>query len=127
MTNTARILIVDDSVTVRLYYRKTLEASGFVVDEAENGVAGLERALVGAYALLLVDVNMPMMDGYEFVRLLRSPPHSVSVPVVMISSEPEPKDRRAAYASGANIYLVKPVKARELTDLVVLSAGRHRC
>ena len=124
MTNSARILIVDDSTTVRLYYRKALEAAGFVVDEAENGVAGLERALATDFEMLLVDVNMPMMDGYEFVCLLRSPPNDCTVPIVMISSEPEAKDRRAAYAAGANLYLVKPVKAHELAELVRLSTGR---
>lgn len=124
MTNSARILIVDDSTTVRLYYRKALEAKGFVVDEAENGVAGLERALSADFEMLLVDVNMPMMDGYEFVRLLRSPPNDYTVPIVMISSEPEAKDRRAAYHAGANLYLVKPVKAQELAELVSLSVGR---
>jgi two-component system chemotaxis response regulator CheY len=117
------ILIVDDSHTVRLYYRRSLEANGFLVEEAQNGVEGLERALTKTYDLLLVDVNMPKMDGYEFVRTIRSAPNDDTTPVIMITSEQEIKDRRAAYRAGANLFVVKPVKAHELAELARLLTG----
>jgi two-component system, chemotaxis family, chemotaxis protein CheY len=120
------ILIVDDSHTVRLYYRRSLEISGFRVEEAQNGVEGLERALTSTYDLLLVDVNMPKMDGYEFVRTIRSAPNHIATPVIMITSEQEAKDKRSAYRAGANLYVVKPVKAHELAELVGLVTGGQR-
>jgi two-component system chemotaxis response regulator CheY len=123
MKTPTTILIDDDSPTVRLYYRRALEAQGFAVDEAQNGIEGLERALSRSYDLMLVDVNMPKMDGYEFTRTLRSPPNENFTPIIMITSEQEAKDRRAAYKAGANLYVVKPVKGHELAELARLVTG----
>ena len=66
-----KILIVDDSLTVRMYHRQILEKSGFECDEAENGMEALEKAQLGEYDLYLVDINMPVLDGYSFVKRLR--------------------------------------------------------
>jgi two-component system, chemotaxis family, chemotaxis protein CheY len=117
------ILIVDDSHTVRLYYRRSLETSGFLVRDAHNGVEGLELVLSAKFDLLIVDVNMPKMDGYEFVRTVRGEPHFNVTPVVMITSERDAKDKRNAYRSGANLYVVKPVRAHELAELARLVTG----
>ena len=73
-TASQRILIVDDAVTIRRYYRSVAESAGFAVSEAANGLEGLERALVEDVALVLVDVNMPTMDGYAFLTQLRPAP-----------------------------------------------------
>ena len=64
-----RVLVVDDSLTTRAYYRFVLEGAGFGVDEAVNGLEGLERAMGGAFDLAIVDVNMPKMDGYTMIEL----------------------------------------------------------
>ena len=72
--NRKRILVVDDALTVRMYCRDVLERAGFDVEEAGNGIEGLERALGGGFDLLFVDINMPRMDGYEMVRHLRERP-----------------------------------------------------
>lgn len=121
-----RILIIDDSDVVRLYTKRILENLKFEVREARNGVEGLELVLSERFDVALVDVNMAKMDGYEFVRALRSEPNCSSLPVIMISSEREEKDRREAYRSGANFYLVKPLKADELHTLVRLALGQPR-
>lgn len=121
-----RVLVVDDSDTVRHFYRRTLETQGVAIDEARNGIEALEQVLSASYDLILVDVNMAKMDGYEFVRSLRSPPVEQTVPVFMISSENQDADRLAAYRAGANLYLVKPVKPEELLSLVRLGTGRAR-
>lgn len=118
-----RILVVDDAVTVRMYHRHLLEALGFAVDEAENGIEGLERALSGDHALYLVDVNMPKMDGYAFVGEIRRNPDLHAVPVVMISTEAGEHDRERAFAAGANDYVVKPVQPRALQERARLLAG----
>ena len=126
MSATHRILIIDDSATVRSFYRRSLAGKPYEIDEAQNGVEGVERVLSNAYDLLLVDVNMPKMDGYEFVRVIRSAPNEITTPVVMITSEHEPNDRRAAYQAGANLFLMKPVKGNQLLELVRLVTGGAR-
>lgn len=105
-----RVLVVDDGALVRMYYRGILERVGFVVDEALNGIEGLERVLGATYDLLVVDVNMPKMDGYSFLRALRGrEPPIRSIPALMTSTEAADGDREAARVAGANFYLVKPL------------------
>ena len=78
-----RILIVDDSSLVRLYYRKVLEEAGFEVEQAINGVEGMEKALTQPFDLVIADVNMPRMDGFSFVRSLRrSAAEAATLPVL---------------------------------------------
>ena len=67
-----RILIVDDGSLIRLYYRETLEAAGFEVAEAINGIEALEKVLSERFDLAIVDINMPKMNGMSFLRALRS-------------------------------------------------------
>lgn len=107
------ILVVDDAATVRLYYRNILEPAGYGVEEAMNGIEALEKALQQSFDLYLVDLNMPKMDGYTFVRELRGR-ELKQVPVVMISTEAQQRDKGEAFQAGANIYLIKPVKPDEL-------------
>ncbi len=119
----ARILVVDDATTVRMYYRDVLEEAGFTVDEAVNGFEGLEKAVAESFDLILVDVNMPKMDGYTFLRQGRTMPELQVVPAVMISTESAAQDRERAYAAGANLYLVKPVRPDVLTEVAIVMAG----
>ena len=65
------VLIIDDSATTRLFYRETLEAAGFAVDEAINGLEGLEKTMTSPFDLIIVDINMPKMDGLTFLSELR--------------------------------------------------------
>ena len=118
-----RVLVVDDAATVRLYCRQVLEAEGFVVDEAVNGVEGLEKALLEPTDLILVDVNMPTMDGYTMLRALRRQPEIRAIPAVMISTESKEADAAKAYAAGANFYMAKPIRPDPLRDVVRLLSG----
>ncbi len=118
-----RVLVVDDAATVRLYYRDVLEAAGFTVDEAVNGLEGLEKALADAFDLFLVDVNMPKMDGYRFLSTARREPALRAVPAIMISTEAKDSDAARAYAAGANLYMVKPVQPDALFRTVALMTG----
>jgi two-component system chemotaxis response regulator CheY len=119
----ARILVVDDATTVRMYYRDVLEQAGFAVEEAANGFEGLEKAVAESFDLVLVDVNMPKMDGYAFLRRGRTMPELQAVPAVMISTESGAQDRDRAYAAGANLYLVKPVRPEVLAEVATVMAG----
>jgi two-component system, chemotaxis family, chemotaxis protein CheY len=119
-----RVLVVDDSSLVRLYYRAALEKAGFEVEQAINGIEAMERALSQPFDLVIVDVNMPRMDGLTFLRGLRRCAFEVAtLPALMISTESEMQDVAAARAAGANFYLVKPVAEAELVRHVCVLTG----
>ena len=117
------ILIVDDAATVRMYHRSILESAGYAVDEAINGIEALEKALSASYDLYLVDVNMPKLDGYSFVRELRAHAEIPQAPAVMVSTEAKPSDQAKAYLAGANLYLIKPTRPDILLGHVRLLLG----
>ena len=112
-----RILVVDDAATVRMYHRSILEGAGFAVEEAYNGIEALEKALQAPFDLYLVDVNMPKLDGYGFLRELRAR-DIPQAPAIMVSTEEASIDQLTAYKAGANGYLVKPSKPAQLLSAV---------
>jgi two-component system chemotaxis response regulator CheY len=119
-----RVLIVDDASLVRMYYRDALERAGFEVDEALNGLEALEKLHGAATDLLIVDVNMPQMDGITFLRVLRRQELPVaSIPALVTSTEAQAKDMEAARQAGANFYLVKPVSPEALVEYAALLCG----
>jgi two-component system chemotaxis response regulator CheY len=118
-----RVLVVDDARTVRLYYRGILERAGIDVTEAENGLEGLEKLAEVLPDLVVVDINMPKMDGYAMLRAVRADERTRSVPAIMISTEAEGRDAQRAYEAGANVYLVKPVRPDALTAFAQLLLG----
>ncbi len=119
-----RVLVVDDSALVRLFYRSALEKAGFAVEQAINGIEAMEKVLSEPFDLVIVDVNMPRMDGFTFVRALRSATADVStLPALIISTESEIQDIAEARAAGANFYLVKPVAETELVSHVHVLTG----
>lgn len=117
-----RILIVDDAATVRMYHRSILEGAGYAVEEAVNGIEALEKALQSAFDLYVVDINMPKLDGYGFLRELRGQDLQQS-PAIMVSTEADASDRTLAYAAGANAYMIKPSKPEQLLMNVKLLIG----
>ena len=119
-----RVLVVDDSSLVRLYYREALEQAGIEVDQAVNGIEGMEKVLATTFDLVIVDVNMPKMDGFTFVRSLRRGASDVSgVPALMITTEAGAEDLREARLAGANFYLVKPISEEDLRRHVAVLTG----
>lgn len=109
------MLVIDDAALMRLYYREVLEGAGFEVDEALNGLEALEKVLMTPPDLLIVDVNMPQMDGFTFLRKLRR--HALPLggtPALVMSTEAGPQDVEAARAAGANFYLAKPVTREQI-------------
>ena len=108
------ILVVDDSKTVRQYHTEILKGAGYSVSEAENGMEAYEKCADTKFDLFLVDINMPVMDGYSFVSSLRKMELFKKTPVVMISTEAEDSDKLKAFNAGANVYYIKPVKPEEL-------------
>ena len=117
------ILIVDDAATVRMYHRNILEEAGYAVAEAVNGIEALEKALIMPYDLYLVDVNMPILDGYSFIRELRSHADIPQAPAVMVSTEAKDSDQLKAYEAGANLYIIKPTRPDVLLNHVRFLLG----
>jgi two-component system chemotaxis response regulator CheY len=118
------VLVVDDASLVRLYYRSTLEEAGFRVEEALNGLEALEKLLAAPVDLLIVDVNMPQMDGLTFLEILRQKELPISgIPALITSTEAEEKDFAAARKAGANFYLVKPISSTVLVEYVAMLSG----
>lgn len=115
-----RVLVVDDSLTTRAYYRSVLEGAGFGVDEAVNGLEGLERAMGGAFDLAIVDVNMPKMDGYTMINSLRRDPELSSLPILTISTEP-PSPR--SETRGSDYHIFKPAAPEDSETLARLLTG----
>jgi two-component system, chemotaxis family, chemotaxis protein CheY len=119
-----RILIVDDANLVRLYYRQILEEVGFEVEEAFNGIEALEGLLASPADALIVDINMPLMDGITFLKALRRQALPLSsIPALVTSTESGAADITAARAAGANFYCLKPIGRDVLARTMAMFCG----
>jgi two-component system chemotaxis sensor kinase CheA len=103
----APILVIDDSLTTRMLEQSILESAGYEVDLATSGEEGLERARQRSYALFLVDVEMPGMDGFSFIERAREDPILRDIPAVLVTSRASPEDRQRGSSAGARAYIVK--------------------
>ena len=112
------ILVTDDDLGTRLAISDYLEAAGYSVISAENGREALK--LVEEYQphLIVTDVSMPQMDGYEFVRQVRQKPALRLLPVVFLTARTETQERIRGYQVGCDVYLPKPFELKELGVIV---------
>jgi two-component system, chemotaxis family, sensor kinase CheA len=101
------VLVVDDSLTTRMLEQSILESAGYDVALASSGEEGLSKARAGAYALFLVDVEMPGMDGFAFIEQVRADPSLRRIPAILVTSRSSPEDRRRGEDVGAQDYIVK--------------------
>jgi len=106
-----RILVVDDEERIRRLLRMYLEKEGYEIDEASSGEQALELALNNHYALILLDLMLPVMDGLEVCRRLRQ---VKGTPVIMLTAKGEESHRVQGFESGADDYVVKPFSPREV-------------
>ncbi|MES1183293.1 MAG: response regulator, partial [Myxococcales bacterium] len=101
------VLVIDDSLTTRMLEQSILESAGYEVDLATSGEQGLEKARTRRYDLLLVDVEMPGMDGFTFVERVRADPGLASTPTVLVTSRASSDDLARGRAAGANAHIAK--------------------
>lgn len=106
------ILVVDDDKNTRLYFSALLEGGGYTVSTAADGVEALAVMDRRHVDLVVLDVMMPRMDGYEFTRALREANNEL--PILMVSAKQLPKDKREAFLAGTDDYMTKPVDEDEL-------------
>ncbi|MEW6621984.1 MAG: response regulator [Bacillota bacterium] len=111
-----KILVVDDSEMVRNFHSYIIKMFGFQVETAENGAVALEKLLCGGYRLLVTDINMPRMDGYELIRNVRD--MGIPIPVIVVSTEDEYKSGFAGEGQGLGIHLVKPTDPEKLVRTI---------
>jgi chemosensory pili system protein ChpA (sensor histidine kinase/response regulator) len=108
------VLVVDDSLTVRNVTGRFLQRHGFRVVTAKDGLDALQRLQEAVPEVMLVDIEMPRMDGFELTKQVRSTPRTAAVPIIMITSRLADKHRRHALQLGVNVYLGKPYQEDEL-------------
>ena len=112
------VLVVDDNTTIRAMARKTLEEAGFSVIEAQNGALGVEQAKTHDVALVLADVNMPVMGGLDMVRNIRQLTQHTKTPILILSTENTKQVMREGKEAGANGWMVKPFSRDKLLAVV---------
>ncbi|MBC7260721.1 MAG: response regulator [Chloroflexi bacterium] len=110
----ATILIIDQDLDAVHHLRQTLEAEGYEVVTTVTGQAGIALAELNRPNLVILDVDLPDIDGYEICRTLRSIPAMAKVPIIIYSARAEVADKVAGFKAGANDYIVKPAAAAEL-------------
>lgn len=114
----AAILTVDDSASLRQAIRIALTSEGYSVTEAADGAEGLSKAGAQPFALIITDLNMPVMDGLTMIRELRSRPAHAGVPILFLTTESDAAIKAQAKAAGATGWLTKPFNADQLVGVV---------
>jgi chemosensory pili system protein ChpA (sensor histidine kinase/response regulator) len=117
------VMVVDDSLTVRKITSRLLEREGYQVLTAKDGVDALQQLKDVIPAVMLVDIEMPRMDGFDLTKNVRSDPRTAGIPIVIISSRTADKHRNQAAQLGVNAFLGKPYQETELLQHIVTFVG----
>ena len=119
------ILAVDDSSGVRKMVKFALKTKGHDVVTAVDGQEGLEKLMEGDYELIILDINMPRLDGFGLLDKLKKIPEKADIPILMLTTEGQEEDKDKALRMGANTYMVKPFKPTELISTVEKMLGNE--
>lgn len=115
---TAVILLVEDNHDNRVIYRTILEHTGYTVLEAGDGEVGLRTAREARPDLVLLDISIPLMDGWEVARALKADPGTAEIPIIALTAHAMNADRERAAEVGCDGYLAKPVEPRRVVEEV---------
>ncbi|MBF0395207.1 MAG: response regulator [Desulfobacterales bacterium] len=112
----SKILVIDDSSTIRKMVQYSLQPKGHTMVLAEDGVDGFEKLEEEeeGFDIIILDINMPRMDGLEFLKKIQQSPSYSSIPVIILTTEGQNADKDKAFKLGAKGYFVKPFKPNEL-------------
>jgi len=113
-----KILVVDDDKTTRKLLSLYLKAKGYEVVTAENGLDAMEKLGTENINLVVTDMNMPYMDGIEPTKHLRADDSWKDLPILMVTTEADDDERKKAYETGVDDYLVKPANAEQISDSI---------
>ena len=118
----AGLLLIDDSLSVRKFIGRMLEAAGYQVETASDGEEGLRKASASSFRLIITDLEMPKMNGYELIQALRDRPETKSTPIIVMTTRAGDKHRQMAQSLGVSSYITKPVEEgaliREISQFV---------
>jgi two-component system chemotaxis response regulator CheY len=117
------ILTIDDSASIRQMVSMTLIAAGHKVVEAGNGAEGYDVAIAQPVDAVLTDLNMPVLNGIEFIRKYRQHPSSKGVPIILLTTESDEALKAEAKAAGATGWIVKPFKQDQLVAVIKKVTG----
>lgn len=117
------ILVVDDSASIRQMVTLTLSGAGYGTLEAVDGEDGYSKAIANPVRAVITDLNMPRMNGIEFIRKFRAHPSSAGVPIVFLTTESDEAMKREAKDAGAIAWIVKPFKQDQLLAVIKKVAG----
>jgi two-component system cell cycle response regulator DivK len=124
MEDRIRILLVEDNDDNMNVYRTILEYDGFDVLEARDGEAGIHEARSGHPDLILMDISIPKIDGYEATRILKADPVTRRIPIIALTAHALDEDRRRARVSGCDGFLAKPIAPRRVVSEIRRYLGR---
>lgn len=113
-----RVLVVDDSPVIRQQVGAALTQVGFEMIEATDGMQGVEALRQNEVAVVVCDINMPLMNGLEMLEAIKAQSIKPKVPVIMLTTEGQPAQIQRAKAAGAKGWMVKPFKAETLAAIV---------
>ena len=121
-----RILVVDDDPVISKVFAVMLQRAGYEVDLAEDGLKGVEMWEKGNYGLVLMDVQMPRMDGLEATRLIRQKERERGghTPIVALTAHAFPEDEAKCLAAGMDAYLAKPINFKRFYQLLTDFTGK---
>lgn len=117
------ILTIDDSASIRQMIALTLAGAGYNVIEAADGAEGYAKAVSNPVSAVLTDLNMPVMNGLEFIRKFRTHAASTGVPIIFLTTESDDEMKAQARAAGATGWIVKPFKQDQLLAVIRKVAG----
>lgn len=117
------ILCIDDSSTIRILVKKSLEGQDYKITEAEHGLDGLNKAKASSYALIIVDVNMPEMDGFTCVAEIKKLPAYAKTPIVFLTTESSAQKKEMGKTLGVAGWIVKPFEPESLQKIVKMLIG----
>ena len=120
----ARILIVDDSPSQLMGIRRIVEKLGHEAVTAEDGAAGVQAAREHLPDLILMDVVMPNLNGFQATRTIRRDPATGHIPVILVTTKDQETDRIWGIRQGAQGYLTKPFSETELTEAILSTSGQ---
>jgi DNA-binding response OmpR family regulator len=118
-----KILVIEDDESVRLVVSLSLEKEGYDVEQVASGEEALEKVIDFSPDLVILDIMMPEMDGWEVLRLLKSNPLTVNIPICILTAKTEIRDMMYATQKGAADYITKPFTSKELSTRVALLLG----
>ncbi|MBU4198353.1 MAG: response regulator [Verrucomicrobia bacterium] len=118
MAPAKKILLIEDEPEFRMALRMRLEANGYEVIEAEDGVAGLDLARNRNPDLIILDIMLPKMDGYKVARLLKFDEKHRNIPIVMLTARSQQSDRETGMSVGGDAYMTKPFKPQEMLETI---------